>query len=535
MLVLTGSFLVLPVHLPAVPRTGEAVAGPAPLTGGTLIYGKPKDAVKLDPHNVTDGESFDVTRQIFDTLVQFREGTTEVEPALATSWRVSRDGLAWTFMLRRGVRFHDGTPFTAKAVVTSFERQMFKHHPHHRGPFEYWASMFGGYPGIVTRVRALDEQTVRFELSRPSAPFLANLAMPFAAIMSPAALERYGEDIFKHPIGTGPFSLVEWLPNERVVLQANRGHWAGRPYLDRLIFKPILENSVRLLELEAGTIHGMHGINTDDVPRIQRNPALVLHTQTGMNVGYLAFNTEKPLFRDRRVRQALSHAVDKARLVKGLFGAYGVPAQTPLPPVIWGHHEGIRPYTYDPERARRLLAEAGHPRGFRADLWAMSVARPYMPDARKVAEVLQAQFRAVGVEVRIVSYEWGAYLERSRNGEHDMLLLGWTGDNGDPDNFLYTLLSSDAAVRGSANNLAFFRDRRLDDVLRRAQALNTREERAPLYRKAQELIHEEAPWIPLVHSVQLGAVRRGVRGYALNPTGDHRFHRVWLEQPGGRP
>lgn len=434
-----------------------------------MVYGKPRDAVGLDPHNVTDGESFDVTQMIFDTLVRYKEGKTEVEPALAVSWRVSKGGREWTFQLRRGVRFHDGTPFDANAVVFSFERQMYRDPPYHQGSFEYWPSIFGGYPGIVKKVKATGRHTVTFLLQSPSAPFLLNLAMPSNAILSPMAVKKHGQDFFKHPVGTGPFRLIEWIPNERIVLQANETYWGGRPYLRELIYRLIPENAVRLLELEKGSIDAMHGINPDDAERIKRNRNLILHTQPGLNVGYLAFNTEKKPFDDKRVRQALSMAVDKGTLVRALFRGYGVAAKNPIPPIMWGYNDGVKPCSYDPRRARMLLAQAGYPNGFKTTLWAMPVARPYMPDPKKMAEALQEYFRAVGVEARIISYDWGTYLEKTSQGEHDMMLLGWTGDNGDPDNFLHTLLSSDAAIRGSANNRAFYRNQELDTILKRAQ------------------------------------------------------------------
>lgn len=513
---------------------GLLLAGPAlaatPKQGGTLVYGKPKDAVGMDPATITDGESHDVTRMVFDTLIAYRQESTEVEPALATAWTVSKDGLEWTFKLRPNVKFHDGTPLDAEAVVFSFERQMFKEHPYHKGNFEYWPSIFGGFPGIVKKVQAVDPLTVKFLLDKPSAPFLLNLAMPSNAIISPTAMKKYDQDFFKRPVGTGPFRMAEWIPNERVVLEANTGWWGGRPYLDRVVYKPVPENSVRLLELEKGSIDAMHGINPDDADRIKANKNFVLLEQTGMNVGYLAFNMEKKPFDDVRVRRALSLAVNKGPIVKALFKGYGIPAKNPLPPSLWGYNEEVKDYPYDPPQAKRLLAEAGYPSGLKTTLWAMPVARPYMPDARKMAEALQENFKAVGVEVSIVSYDWGTYLSKSRCGEHDLLILGWTGDNGDPDNFLYTLLSSDAALKCQANNRAFYRNPKVDALLRQAQQIFDQKERAKLYREAQVLIHEDAPWIPLDHSVQLAATRSYVKGFHLHPTGQHRFERVWLDK-----
>ncbi len=488
--------------------------------GGTLVYGKPKDAVKLDPQNVTDGESFDVTRHIFENLVQFVDEKTEVRPGLAESWTASKDGLTWTFKLRRGVRFHDGTPFNAQAVVFNFERMAYENNPYHKGSFSYWASFFNGYPGILKKISAPDDYTVVIELTQPNAPFLSNLATSSFGIMSPESIKKYGDDIFKNPVGTGPFKFVEWVPNERIVLEKNKDYWdKGKPILDRVIFRTIPENSVRVLELEKGSIHIMHGFDTDQAVRIRQNKELTLYTQTGMNVGYLAMQTEKKPFDDRRVRQAINMAVNKQALVKALYGEFGNVAKNPMPPVLWGYADDVTEYPYDPERAKRLLAEAGYPNGFKSELWAMPVARPYMPDARKAAEAIQADLRRIGVETEIITLDWGVYLERTKKGDYNGLaLLGWTGDNGDPDNFIFTLLGGPSR---KGNNIAQYQNPKVDELLIKAQQLTDQTERAELYRQAQRLIKEDAPWVPLVHSTQLGASRANVVGYKLHPTGAH--------------
>jgi peptide/nickel transport system substrate-binding protein len=487
--------------------------------GGTLVYAKPKDAVKIDPQNITDGESFDVTRHIFENLVQFVEEKTEVRPGLAESWSTSNDGKTWTFKLRRNVKFHDGTPFNAQAVVFNFERMMDEKNPYHKGPFEYYKSFFNGYPGDLESIKATDEHTVVFTLKKPIAPFLSNLATSSFGMMSPDSVKKFGDDIFKNPVGTGAFRFVEWVPNERIVLEKNKDYWQkGVPVLDRIVFRTIPENAARLLELEKGSVHAIHGINTDDAVRIKGNKDLKLLTQTGMNVGYMMFQTQKKPFDDKRVRQAINMAVDKQALVKALYGEFGQPAKNPMPPVLWGYNDKVKDYPHDPARAKRLLAEAGHPNGFKTSLWAMPVARPYMPDARKAAEVLQANLAQIGVEAEIVSMDWGVYLKRTSDGDHDLALLGWTGDNGDPDNFLFTLLGGPSI---GGNNKSRYSNPKVDELLMKAQQLTDQKERAKLYEEAQVLIKEDAPWVPLVHSTQLGAARANVVGIKLHPTGFH--------------
>lgn len=527
-LVAVAALALLSAHLLGVsaaqttPRSDSAGAE-IPRRGGTLIYGRGGDSVNLDPAHAIDGESLKIADNVFDTLVRYRLGTTELEPALATSWEVSKDGLAYTFHLRRGVTFHDGTPFDADAVIFSLARQLDPRHPFHKvgGRYLYWDAM--RMADIVERLEALDPYRVRITLKQPEAPFLANLGMNFAAIVSPAAARRYGETFSSHPVGTGPFIFERWRKDDRIELRANPSYWEGRPYLDRLIFRSIPDNSVRYLELRGGAIHIMEFPNPDDLPLIERDRSLQLLSQPGMNVGYLALNTRRPPFDNPLVRRAVNHAINKEALVQVVFGGRAQPAVNPLPPVIWGYHDGIAAYAYDPARARRLLAEAGLPNGFPAALWAMTVPRPYMPDGLKAAEAIRADLSQVGVTARIVTYEWGTYLAKTRNGEHDMALLGWTGDNGDPDNFLAVLFEATSNA-----NIAFYQNAELQDLLQRAKRSTAQTVREGLYRRAQEIIHGDAPWVPLAHAVQVLPMRRNVQGFVLEPTGKRRLHRTWL-------
>ncbi|MFQ5895644.1 MAG: ABC transporter substrate-binding protein, partial [Nitrospinota bacterium] len=421
---------------------------PAQRRGGTLVFGRGGDSVGLDPALQTDGNSFMVTDNLYDQLVHFREKSTELAPGLAERWEVSEDGLRYTFHLRRGVRFHDGSPFDADAVVFSLGRQMarpkLRWHgkplslPRPAGAYQYWASM--AMDEIVDRVEALGRHRVRITLKRREAPFLANLAMQFASIVSPRAALRWGEDFSQHPVGTGPFRFVRWVKDDLIELRRNPTFWGGAPPLARVIFRAIPDNTARLLELEAGSVDILQHPNPEDLPRLARDPRFRLVRQAGMNVAYLGFNTERDPFRDRRVRRAIAHAIQKRALVEALYLGLGRAAVNPLPPMVWGYHKGIRGYPHDPKRARELLREAGFPGGFETTLWTMTVPRPYMPKPLRVAEAIQADLRKVGVRARIVTFEWGTYLHKTRQGEHDMFLLGWTGDNGDPDNFLFILL-----------------------------------------------------------------------------------------------
>jgi peptide/nickel transport system substrate-binding protein len=501
----------------------------------TLVFGRGFDSVGLDPAHEVDGESFKVIESLFDGLVRYREGSTEIEPALATRWEMSADGLTWTFFLRPGVRFHDGTRLDAEAVFFSFARQMDLDppHPFHQvgGNYPFWRAM--GMDDVVADIAAVDSLTVVFTLKKPSAPFLANLAMPFASVVSPTAVAAAGEDFFKHPVGTGPFRFVDWVKDDHITLAGFADYWGGKPALDRLIFRSIPENSVRFLAFTQGDLDGMDGIVPDDVAAIERDGRFTLLRQPGLNVAYVAMQCEKPPFNDVRVRRAVNHAVNREGIIHALYRGLGSVAAGPLPPTIWGFHSQLTPYPYDPERARELLAEAGHPAGLETTLWTMVGPRPYMPEPQKVAQAVQADLAQVGIRARIVTYEWGTYLDLVQHGKHDLCLLGWTGDNGDPDNFLYALLDRDVASAYPSTNVAFYKGEEMHALIMEAQRSLDHERRVACYVKAQEIARRDAPWCPLAHMTDVIAFQRLVRGFTMHPTGQLRFGGVTLagEEP----
>lgn len=498
-----------------------------------LVFARGGDSVGLDPANVTDGESFYVTRNIVDTLVDYEDDNTNLIPGLAKSWESKdKDGLVWVFHLREGVKFHDGTPFNAEAVKFNFDRWMFEDNQfrYEGEAFEYWGYMFGGYPGIVKEVRAVSEFTVEIELTSPSAPFLNNLAMPCFGISSPEAIKKYGKDIFKNPVGTGPFKFVEWVKDDKVVLEKNPEYWGEAPKLDKIIFRSIPDNSARLMELQSGTIDIMTGLSPEDVKLVEADPNLQVLLRPSMNVGYMAMHTGKKPFDNAKVRQAINHAIDKKALIEAFYAGLAEPAKNPLPPSLWGYNDSVQDYEYSVEKAKALLAEAGYPNGFKTKLWAMPVARPYMPQPKEIATALQQQLAAVGIEAEIVSMDWATYLEKGEFGEHELYLLGWTGDNGDPDNFLYVLLDKDNAKVGSAGNVAFYVNDKVHELLIAAQKETDQAKRAKLYEEAQAIIHQDAPWVPLVHSTPPIAAKKSVKNFIPHPTGgESTFWKVDIE------
>jgi len=528
----------------AAAAAAMALAGALAPSGGawskTFVFCSEGSPEGFNPQFYTSGTSFDASsRAVYNRLVEFERGTTKVVPSLAESWTISADGLTYTFTLRRDVKWHATKGFTpsrafnAEDVAFTFLRQWKTDHPFHAvsgGKYEYFNSM--GLGRLLKTVDKPDDYTVRFVLNQPEAPFLADLAMAFASILSAEygeAMRRAGtpEKVDLEPVGTGPFQLVAYQKDAVIRYRAHPDYFGGRAKLDDLVFAITPDAAVRYAKLRAGECHLMPYPNPADVEQMRKDPALKVDSQEGLNIGYWAFNTEKKPFDDRRVRQALNLAVDKRAIIEAIYLGAGAAATNPIPPTIWSYDAAIKDYPYDPEAARKLLAEAGYANGFETDLWAMPVQRPYNPNARRMAEVIQADLAKVGVKARIVTYEWAEYLKRTKDGEHQTMLMGWTGDNGDPDNFLHTLLGCDAAKDGT--NRARWCYKPYDDLVVAAKQTTDVEKRTELYRQAQAIFKQEAPWYTIAHSVQFKPMRKEVVGFKMSPLGGHDFYPVDLQ------
>ena len=516
-----------------------AFAGPA-TAAKTLVFCSEGSPEGFNPQLYTAGTTFDASsRQVYNRLAEFERGTTNIGPGLAESWEVSDDGLQYTFHLRQGVKFHTTKEFTpnrdfnADDVLFSFNRQWDKNHPYHQvsgGTYEYFNGM--SMPDLIQSIEKLDDYTVRFNLTRPEAPFIANMGMDFASILSAEyadQLQQAGrmEQIDLNPVGTGPFQLVVYQKDAIIRFQAHPDYWNGKAPLDNLVFAITPDASVRYAKLKAGECHVMPYPNPADLEAMKNDADINLLQQEGLNVGYLAFNVEKKPFDDKRVRQALNMAINKDAIIDAVFQGAGKVAKNPIPPTIWSYNDDVKDYPYDPTQAQALLAEAGYPDGFKTDIWAMPVQRPYNPNARRMAEIIQADFAKVGVQAEIVSFEWGEYLSRSKDGEHQTVLLGWTGDNGDPDNFLAVLLGCDG-VGGS--NRARWCYQPFEDLIQKAKIVSDKAERTEFYKEAQVVFKEEAPWVTIAHSVVFKPVRKEVKDFRIDPFGGHVFYGVDLEQ-----
>jgi peptide/nickel transport system substrate-binding protein len=523
-----GPILILLAAI--VPRIAAADPGePSAEREGTLIYGRGMDSLGLDPAHESDGESFKVCDNLYETLVRFEEGGTGVLPHLSDRWTISKDGREWTFHLRSKVKFHCGDEFNADAVAFSLERQWGTRQPLHQahgvgGPFPIWGYL--GLDDVLEKVEVEGPRTIRFRLREPCAPFLSDLASNFAAIVCPRDATAHGEEFYRRPCGTGPFRLTSWTPAESIVLERFDDYWGKKSRMARVVFRTIPESSERFFELVSGKLDIVDGIPPRDVKALQADEAVSVLGEPGMNVAYLAMNLEHKPFDNELVRRAVNHAVDKKEIVSAVYGDLAIPALGPLPPTVFAAHPHPENYAYDPERAKALLKEAGYAEGFETTLWTMANPRPYMPEPLRVAQSIQAQLAQVGVRAKIVSSDWGDYLDRLHRGHHDLALLGWQADSGDPDNFLFVHFDKTAALP-PAGNISFYRGEKVHELLLAGRRTMDLRERERVYREAQEIILRDAPWVPLVHTKELAALRKSVHGFHLHPTGRVSLSEVW--------
>ncbi|MCC7068951.1 MAG: ABC transporter substrate-binding protein [Burkholderiales bacterium] len=518
-----------------------ALMAAAPIAAKTLVYCSEGSPENFYPGVNTTGTSFDANSQIYGRIVDFERGGTAVVPGLAERWTISPDGKEYTFHLRKGVKWHSNRNFkpsrdmNADDIIFAVERMWKESNPYFKvtsSNHSYFSDM--GLDKLLKSVEKIDDHTVKMTLTKPDAPFLSSWAMEFAAVQSKEyadAMLKAGtpEKIDQEPIGTGPFYLVQYQKDAIIRYKAFPSYYGGKAKIDDLVFSITPDASVRWAKLQKGECHVMPYPNPADLDAMRKDSRIAVLEQPGLNIGYLAYNVTKKPFDDVRVRKAVNMAINKQAIIDAVYMSTGVAAKNPIPPTQWSYNNAIKDDPFDQAAAKKLLAEAGYANGFTTDLWAMPVQRPYNPNAKRIAELMQADLAKVGIKAEIKSFEWGEYRKRMQNGEHQMGMLGWTGDNGDPDNFLHTLLGCESA-KANGSNVAKFCYKPFDDLVVKAKTITDTAERTKLYQQAQVIFKEQAPWFTIAHAVQLKPMRKEVIDFKLSPFGRHTFYGVDIKE-----
>ncbi|MCB0368190.1 MAG: ABC transporter substrate-binding protein [Bdellovibrionales bacterium] len=505
----------------------------------TFVYCSEGNPSTFNPQLATDGTTFNAaSHPIFNKLLEFKTGTTELEPSLAESWTISKDQKKYTFKLRKNVSFHTTSyfkptrNFNADDVIFSFEIQKKPQDPLtiKNGNYEYFKSM--GMDKAIKSIKKIDDHTVEFTLNQPEAPFLANLAMDFAIIHSKEyvqklASEHHIEQMNIKPIGTGPFIFKSFQKDSLIRYTANPDYFAGKPKIDNLVFSITPDSSVRYQKLKTGECHLIIDPAPSDLSSIAKNSQLKLLEKEGLNVGYVAMNVEKKPLDNVKVRQAIYHAMNRKNYIDSIYLGRATLAKNPIPPTIWSFNEKVKDLDYNIAKAKQLLKEAGYPNGFNIELWALPVSRPYNPAGKKMAELMQQDLAQVGIKVTIKTYDWSTYLDKSRKGEHQLIQLGWTGDNGDPDNFLNMLLSCGSIEAGS--NTARWCNKKFNSFIEKAKIISNHKQRVGFYQKAQEVFNQQVPWVPIAYGKVYRAMSNKVHGYVIHPFGGDLFDKVDIQ------
>lgn len=485
----------------------------------TIIFGVGTDVDELDPRTIDTQEGYVACTNIYDCLVRYDLGATTLRPGLAESWEISDDGLEYIFNLRQGVKFHDGTDFNADAVVTWYTSidEEAEGTQYDATRMVYMADFITNW---IDTVEAVDEYTVKMTLPAPYSPLLANLAIPISSIPSPTAVAQGLDYLAVNPAGTGAFFLAssgDWVRDSQMTLQANPDYWDGAPLVDQLIIKVVPESSTRLQQVEAGELDIAWALTPEDVERSRDNPDLMVVEDAGLNTNCVEFNVTKEPFTSKEVRQALNYAINKEELSEGLYNGNMVPAGGVLPPVDWAYNPDLVSYPYDPDKARELLASAGYDESnpLTFTFMAYTIPRGYNPVGDRLATAIQEYWSEVGVQAEIQTAEWTQYRNDRRADMFQCSLSGWQGDNGDPDNFLYSLLAGPSA---GAGNTSFYDNPEVNDLLVEAATVSAQEERVPIYHEAEQLIVDDAPWGFLGYQKHQVVTRANITDFQLQPT-----------------
>lgn len=529
------------------PAGEEGAEDGASAGGQDLVISEMSDIVSMDPHGNNDVPSSNVRYNLYDGLTQLNEDM-EVEPNLATEWEQVDDN-TWSFTLRDDVTFHDGTPFNAEAVVANLDRVL---DPAMASPRMFLYEM-------ITDVEAVDEHTVEITTEYPFAPLLAHLAHDGGGMISKdvidqdyqAALDEAGQDmtaeeyyelrdsgeaeevqdaisehlgqyVTDNPVGTGAFKLQSRAPGENVVLERNDDYFDEPAQLDTVTFKVVPETASRLAEIESGSSHIAGAVESNNVERVENGENTVLDETESMSLSYIGFNTEKEPLNDPRVRQAISYAIDRESIIEGVYDGVGTPAKGPLAPGVFGYDENVEGISYDPERAKELLAEAGYEDGIDLSIWTND-----SPERVNTAVYLQESLQEVGINLTVEQLEWGAYLEQTAAGQHDMFILGWSTATGDADYGTYPLFHS--SMHGDPGNRSFFSDDEVDELLEAGRQEADEEARLEIYSELQDKLVETAPMAYIHHQSYLTGLNSSVQGFYVDAQGIYHLNDVTIE------
>ncbi len=476
-----------------------------------------------------------VVRQLYQGLMRFKPGTTELEPHLAESYTLSADELTYTFKLRPDVQFHSTSYFTpsrplsADDVVFTFERILNPDSPYNQNYKQpYLMAENVGFTNTVKSVRKLDDQTVEITLKSPNAPFLSILAMTVGFILSKEYADQLLVDnnmpqINQKPIGTGPFQFQDYRKDANVRFIANPHYWKKPQKTEQLIFSIVKDPSVRLEKIKNNECHITTGISLVLLEDVKNHPDIMIETKGAMNVSYLAYNLHRPFFKEVKVRHALDMAIDRDAIFKALFPTdKALQAINPYPPTVLGWNKNNH-NEYNPEKAKQLLKEAGI-HNLKLNLWYLPIVSSSNPNGKLVGQMIQQDWQKIGVETELKTYEWAEYLKRAGQGEHDVYMSGWTSDSGDPDDFLYPALSCSVSREGQR-----FCNAEFDALLEQGRQTSDTAKRQTIYEKALTIFKEERPWITLAHSTINVPMRKNVAGFIMRPNGGYEFEDVYLK------
>ena len=494
--------------------TSVADRGLAQTPPNVLVVGQIAEPKSLDPQAVTAVNDFRILMNVYDGLVRYKNGTLEVEPALAKSWTISDDGTVYTFALRAGIKFHDGSMLTAEAVKFNFDRMLDDKHPFHdTGPFP-----LSFFFSAVDTVTAKDELTVEFKLKEPYAPFLSNLAYPTGLIVSPSAVKKHGKEFGRNPSGTGAFKFAEWESNAKLVVTRNDDYWGGPSKLEAIVFRPITDGNTRVAEMLSGGIDMMVEVPPDSVASFSNNAAYKLHEQAGPHVWFLILNAKEGPFADKRVRQAANYAIDKKALVENVLQGTAEVAAGPTPPAFsWAYNDSLQPYPYDPEKAKQLIKAAGA-EGAEVTFY-VTEGGSGMLDPIPMGAAIQADLAKVGLNVKIETYEWNTFLGKVNpglEGKADMAEMAWMTN--DPDTLPFLALRTGAWPDKNGFNSGYYSNPKVDKLLEAARSSTDQDERAKLYKKMQVIVQEDAPWVFVANWKQNAVTSSAVKSFSLEPS-----------------